>query len=44
MNDEIMKYKEKLEKKLAEKPIWEKVCLTIEEAVEYSVIGRSKLR
>ncbi len=34
MKDEIVKYKEKLEKKLADKSIWENVCLTIEEAGE----------
>lgn len=44
MDDEVMNYKAKLEARLAEKPIWEKACLTIEEAAEYSGIGRSKLR
>lgn len=44
MTDEVMIYKAKLEARLAEKPIWEKACLTIEEAAEYSGIGRSKLR
>lgn len=44
MDDEIMNYKAQLEAKLTEKPIWEKACLTIEEAAEYSGIGRRKLR
>lgn len=44
MTDEVMNYKAKLEARLAEKPIWEKACLTIEEAAEYSGVGRSKLR
>lgn len=44
MNDEVMAYKSKLEAKLADKPIWEKKCLSIEEAAAYSGIGITKLR
>lgn len=44
MNDEIMAYKARIEAKLADKPIWEKNCLSIEEAAAYSGIGITKLR
>ena len=44
MNDEVMAYKARLEAKLADKPIWEKKCLSIEEAAAYSGIGITKLR
>lgn len=44
MNDEVMAYKERLEARLADKPIWEKNCLSIEEAAAYSGIGITKLR
>lgn len=44
MNDEIMAYKAKLEARSADKPIWEKKCLSIEEAAAYSGIGIIKLR
>lgn len=44
MDDELLRYKERLEQRLSEKPIWEKECLTIEEAAEYTGIGRTKLR
>ena len=44
MNDEIMAYKARLEARSADKPIWEKKCLSIEEAAAYSGIGIIKLR
>jgi len=44
MEDEVLRFKKRLEQKLAEKPIWEKACLSIEEAAEYTGIGRTKLR
>lgn len=44
MEDEILRYKQKLEERAAQTPIWEKACLTIEEAAEYAGIGRTKLR
>lgn len=44
MNNEIMAYKAKLEARRADKPIWEKKCLSIEEAAAYSGIGIIKLR
>lgn len=44
MDDELLRYKEQLEQRLSEKPIWEKECLTIEEAAEYTGIGRTRLR
>ena len=44
MDDEIMAYKERLEARNADKPIWEKKCLSIEEAAAYSGIGITKLR
>lgn len=42
MNDEIMAYKSRLETRSADKPIWEKNCLS--EAAAYSGIGITKLR
>jgi len=44
VDEELLRYKEKLEAKVAEKPFWKKKCLTINEAAEYSSIGRTKLR
>lgn len=44
MDDEILRYKQRLEEQAAQTPIWEKACLTIEEAAEYTGIGRTKLR
>lgn len=44
MDDEILRYKQRLEERAAQTPIWEKACLTIEEAAEYTGIGRTKLR
>lgn len=44
MADEIMTYKKILETRNADKPIWEKNCLSIEEAAVYSGIGITKLR
>lgn len=44
MSDELMDYKRRMEVRISDKPIWEKSCLTIEEAAEYSGIGRTKLR
>ena len=44
MTDEVMSYKEKLAPRNRNKPIWEKKCLTIEEAAAYSGIGVKKLR
>ena len=36
MDDEILRYKQRLEEQAAQTPIWEKACLTIEEAAEYT--------
>lgn len=44
MDEEIRRYVEKLEKRKNNVPIWEKKCLSIEEAAAYSGMGRSKLR
>lgn len=44
MDEELLRYKEKLEAKAADKPFWKKKCLTINEAAEYSSIGRTMLR
>lgn len=44
MDKNVAKYKEKLQSRLADTPIWEKKCLTINEASEYSGIGRTFLR
>ena len=44
MDDEILRYKQRIEEQAAQTPIWEKACLTIEEAAEYTGIGRTKLR
>lgn len=44
MDDEILRYKQRLEEQAVQTPIWKKACLTIEEAAEYTGIGRTKLR
>ena len=44
MDDEVIRYKKILEARNADKPIWEKRCLSIEEAAAYSGIGITKLR
>lgn len=44
MSDEVMAYKEKLVARTNNKPLWERKCLTIEEAAVYSGIGIKKLR
>lgn len=44
MDEEIMRYREKLLRQAENKPIWERKCLTIDEAAEYSGIGRKRLR
>lgn len=44
MEDEILRYKQRLKERSAQTPIREKACLTIEEAAEYTGIGRTKLR
>ena len=44
MSDEVMAYKEKLAARANNKPLWERKCLTIEEAAAYSGIGIKKLR
>lgn len=44
MDEEILRYKEKLLEEAKNIPIWEKKCLTVEEAAAYSGIGRAKLR
>ncbi len=44
MNDEVMEYKAKLIAKANDKPLWERKCLTIEEAAVYSGIGVKKIR
>lgn len=43
-DEEVLRYKRILEKRSEDKPIWEKQCLTIEEASAYSGIGITKLR
>lgn len=42
--EEINQYREELEHRIREKPIWEKDVLNLKEASEYSGIGISKLR
>lgn len=44
MDDEIMRYRDKLIRQAQNLPIWERKCLTVDEAAEYSGIGRKKLR
>ena len=44
MSDEVMAYKEKLATRTNNKPVWERKCLTVEEAAVYSGIGIKKLR
>lgn len=44
MDDEVIRYKKILETRNIDKPIWEKKCLSIEEAAAYSGIGITKLR
>lgn len=44
MDDDILRYKQRLEERAAQTPIWEKPCLTVEEAAAYTGIGRTKLR
>ena len=44
MEDEVIKYKEKLIRSKEAIPIWEQKWLTVEEAAEYSGIGQTKLR
>lgn len=40
---EILRYKKVLDERRASVPIWEKKCLTMEEAAEYSSIGINQL-
>lgn len=44
VDDEIMRYRDKLIRQAQALPIWERKCLTVDEAAEYSGIGRKKLR
>lgn len=44
MDDEVIRYQKILEARSAVKPIWEKNCLSIEEAAAYSGIGITKIR
>lgn len=44
MDEEILAYSKKLQQNKPETPIWEKDCLTIEEAASYSGIGTSRIR
>lgn len=44
MSDEVMAYKEKLATRANNKPLWDRKCLTVEEAAVYSGIGVKKLR
>lgn len=44
MDNEVIRYKKILEARGADKPIWEKKSLSIEEAAAYSGIGITKLR
>ena len=44
VDDEIMRYRDKLIRQAQNLPIWERKCLTVDEAAEYSGIGRKKLR
>ncbi len=43
-HDDIYEYRKKLEQQMSEIPLWEKECLTIEEAAGYSGIGINKIR
>ena len=40
MDEDILRYKDKLMEKAKAIPIWERGCLTVEEAAAYSNIGR----
>lgn len=42
MDEDILRYKDKLMEKAKAIPIWERGCLTVEEAAAYSNIGRKK--
>lgn len=44
MDDEVLRYKQRLKERATQTPIWEKACLTVEEAAVYTGIGRTKLR
>ncbi len=44
MDEDILRYKDKLLRKENDIPLWEKKCLTVDEAAAYSNIGRKKLR
>lgn len=45
IDEEVLNYKKKREEmRERELPIWEKKCLTIDEAAEYSGVGRTLLR
>ncbi|WP_455391274.1 excisionase [Frisingicoccus sp.] len=42
--EELHMYRDRLEAMLPETPIWEKDCITVEEAAAYTGIGRSTIR
>lgn len=44
MDDKILAYRSKLQKRSENTPFWTKTILTVEEAAAYTGIGRSKIR
>ncbi len=44
MDKDVLAYRALLEKRKEHKPFWEKKVLTVEEAAEYTGIGRDKIR
>ena len=44
MDNDVLAYRVLLEKRKENAPFWEKKVLTVEEAAEYTGIGRTKIR
>ena len=44
MDNGVLAYRALLEKRKEKAPFWEKNVLTVEEAAEYTGIGRTKIR
>jgi len=44
MDSDVLAYRALLEKRKENAPFWEKKVLTVEEAAEYTGIGRTKIR
>ena len=44
MDNDVLAYRALLEKRKENAPFWEKKVLTVEEAAEYTGIGRTKIR